>query len=39
MWRTFCTPGDVVELRLEPANPFDNDAAAISAGAACNWTM
>ena len=24
-----CVPGDVVELRLEPTNPFDNNAVAI----------
>jgi len=24
-----CAPGDVVELRLEPTNPFDNNAVAI----------
>ena len=24
-----CAPGDAVELRLEPTNPFDNNAVAI----------
>jgi len=24
-----CAPGDVVELRLEPTNPYDENAVAI----------
>ena len=34
-----CAPGDAVELRLEPTNPFDDNASPSSAIAAHSWAM
>jgi hypothetical protein len=41
-WRMECMPGalgDAIELHLEPTNPYDDNAVAISARAARSWAM